>query len=310
MNRTGWLVNDCLTCIPGTNTFWHNLLEWVPLLVDKTRGYTDYSILADVIEMDVAQSTYIEKPYYIIRNGSYFRGINVQNIKTISLIQDILQNNMQLDVINRSDIVVFNTYYVFNKYKNKITATTIKICPLGIDFNFFKPIVDRHPDIPSNSIIFIGSSTNYPKGFSIMLDIIYKTDYHFCLIMKDNFSIDHFPSHIKSRVRVFNSVNQYMVRLLINSCMIAVCTSYEETQHLAGIECGACNIPIVAREIGFYYDCRNDTDWGLIADDTTFIEKIKYVMDHRSEFNPRDYLIQKYSLEICRKNWIDIIESM
>ena len=25
--KTGWLVNDTLTCIPGTKTIWHDLLE-------------------------------------------------------------------------------------------------------------------------------------------------------------------------------------------------------------------------------------------------------------------------------------------
>ena len=37
----GWLVNDCLTCIPGTKTFWHDLLEWIPTLEDKTDFHTD-----------------------------------------------------------------------------------------------------------------------------------------------------------------------------------------------------------------------------------------------------------------------------
>ena len=48
MNK-GWLVNDCLTCIPGTKTLWHDLLEWMPNLIDKTNGYTDFRYLADTI---------------------------------------------------------------------------------------------------------------------------------------------------------------------------------------------------------------------------------------------------------------------
>ena len=53
MNKTGWLVNDTLTCIPGTITFWHNLLEWNPYLIDKTNGYTNFSVLSQNILNDI-----------------------------------------------------------------------------------------------------------------------------------------------------------------------------------------------------------------------------------------------------------------
>ena len=61
----GWLVNDCLTCIPGTKTFWHDLLEWIPNLMDKTNGYTKFGELSSRIEEESKQSF----PDYIIRNA-------------------------------------------------------------------------------------------------------------------------------------------------------------------------------------------------------------------------------------------------
>jgi len=297
--RIGWLVNDCLTCIPNTKTFWHNLLEWFPNLIDKTNGYTDYLILADIIEKEMQKS----KPSYIIRNGSYFRKIYT-DVYTISLIQDILSGTYlekQIEVINSSDTVVFNTEYVYNKYKKYINNNVkISIIPLGIDFTFFKPIEEKHPDVLENSIIYIGSSLNYPKGFNVLLDIIKNTKYNFCLVMKDDFKFDH------SRIRVFNKVNSETVRLLINSCILGICTSYEETQHLSGIECIACNKPMVSREVGVYYDNRNDSSWGCIADDSNFIEKIDYVINNLSNFNPRNSFINKYTTDICRENWSKI----
>jgi glycosyltransferase involved in cell wall biosynthesis len=307
--KTGWLVNDCLTCIPGTTTFWHNLLEWIPQLIDKTNGYTSFSVLNTNIENQYNEA--IIKPSYIIRNGTYFPKLNIP-IKQISLIQDIqIYNPIQLDVINNSEIVVFNTEYVYNKYKNIINNCNIKICPLGIDFNFFKPDNIYHKDVLPNSILFIGSSTNYPKGFNIMLDImINMPNQNFCLIMKDNYSIHNLPLNIQNRVKIFNRIDQETVCKIINTCICAVCTSYEETQHLSGIECGACNIPIIAREVGIYFDCKNNKDWGLIADDTNFIEKIEYVIKNINDFNPREYFIKKYSTEICRQNWINIIETI
>ena len=111
-----------------------------------------------------------------------------------------------------------------------------------------------------------------------MLDIIVKmTDQNFCLIMKDTFSIHQIPEIARHRVRIFNRIPSSLVRVIINSCNLAVCTSYEETQHISGIECAACNIPIVARAVGVYYDNMNIQGWGLIADDSNFINRINFI---------------------------------
>ena len=310
--KIGWLINDCLTCIPGTTTFWHNLLEWFPELIDKTNGYTDYSVLASTIENQLISSQ--SSPYYIIRNGTYFRKINT-DVKQISLIQDVQSNGLfqqQVDVINNSNVVVFNTSYVYNKYKNYVNNNVlVKICPLGVDFDFFRTIQERHPDVLPNSILFIGASNNYPKGFNILMDIIKKMDTHnFCLIMKDGFTDDNLDVSIRNRVKVFNRVNKETVRLLINSCTAAVCTSYEETQHLSGIECAACNIPIIARSVGVYYDTKDDLRWGCLADDTTFVQQIHYVLDNITTYSPRQCFMEKYSTEICKQNWNNIINEL
>jgi glycosyltransferase involved in cell wall biosynthesis len=309
MDKIGWLVNDQLTGIPGTTTFWHNLLYWFPNLIDKTGGYTDYSILANIIEHNLESS---KPPRYILRNGSYFRKINT-DIKTITLIQDILIDNIQqIETINSSDIIVFNTNYVFEKYKRHVDdITKIRICPLGIDFNFFKPIDVRHDSVLPNSILFIGSSLNYPKGFNVMLDIIQQMeDINFCLVMKDNYSIHNLPESVRHRVIIFNKITQDILLKIINSCICTICTSYEETQHLSGIECGACNIPIVARLVGVYYDSKDDNEWGVIADDTNFVQKLYYVLNNKHIFNPREYFIKKYSNEVCKENWINIINEI
>jgi glycosyltransferase involved in cell wall biosynthesis len=217
-----------------------------------------------------------------------------------------------VDIINHSSVAVFNTNYVYRKYIDYISpSTTVKICPLGVNFDFFRPIPDRHPGVLPDSVIFIGASTDYPKGFNVLLNIIHSMpDQTFCLVMKDDFSINGIPPEDRHRVRIFNRVNQETVRLLINSCIAAVCTSYEETQHLSGIECGACNIPIVARMVGVYYDNREDPRWGRLADDSSFVNTLRYVVSKRDRFSPRECFIEKYSTEICRRNWLNIIQSL
>lgn len=302
MNKEGWLINDCLTCIPNTRTFWHDLLDWFPNLKDKCDGYTDYSILAQKIE------SLPNRPNYIIRNGSYFRKLNI-DVPTFSLIQDTMNNAIQTDVINSSTCVVFASKQTYDIYKNRINPKNVRIIEQSSDFNFFKPIFEKHPDVLPNSIIFIGDSSYEKKGFHRVLNLIdTMRDFNFCLVMKDNTTLDIIPEHNRNRVRIFNRVDRNTVRLLINSCVCAICTSGNEEGHFAGIEIGACDIPMVSRPMGCYLDRKDDKSWGLIADDEDFPTKIKYVINNRQKFSPRKYYSKEYTLERCHEKWKSLIE--
>jgi hypothetical protein len=50
--------------------------------------------------------------------------------------------------------------------------------------------------------------------------------------------------------------------------------------------------------------------WGAIADDTNFIEKINFVLSNIGNYSPRKYFIDKYSTNICKQNWIDLINKI
>jgi len=300
-NKKGWLVNDTLTCIPNTRTFWHDLSDWFPNLEDKCNGYTDYSVLAQTIE------SIDGRPDYIIRNGSYFRRLNI-DVPTFCLIQDTSDNPMQTEVINTSTCVVFASKETHNLYKDRINPNNVRVIEQSSDFDFFKPISERHPEVLPNSIIFIGDSSHEKKGFHRVLNLIETmTDFNFCLVMKDDTSINDIPQHSRSRVRIFNKVNRDTVRLLINSSVCAICTSGNEEGHFAGIEIGACDIPMVARPMGCYLDRKDDKSWGLISDDENFPETIRYVVNNRHTFTPREYYSKEYTLERCREKWEDLI---
>lgn len=300
--KIGWLVNDCLTCIPNTRTFWHDLLDWFPDLCDMTFGHTDYSVLADRIE-----SLGI-KPDYIIRNGSQFRKLNI-DVPTFCLIQDTMNNPMQTEVINSSTVVVFASKHCYEKYKDRISPKNVRIIQQSSDFNFFKPIPERHPEVLPNSVLFIGDSSVVKKGFNIVLDIIQKmSDFNFCLVMKDNTTLESIPEYCRNRVRIFNRVNRETVRLLINSCVVAICTSGYEEGHFAGIEIGACDVPMVTRPMGCYLDRSDDMSWGEYAKDDEFPEKIREVVVNRSRQSPRKQYSKEYTLERCREKWQAVID--
>lgn len=299
--KKGWLINDCLTCISGTKTFWHDLLDWLPNLQDKTDGFTQASKIVKKIEELVNIES---NPDYIIRNASYFNHINIKTY-VISLLQDIIKNSMQYKVLDKSNIIVVPSLYMYEQYKGKYQSK-LRLIPLGIDFDLFKPLqnrklLEKELGILPNSILFVGSSKNYPKGFNIVLDLIKNTNYNFCLVMKDDYKIIH------NRVKVFNKVSHKDLLKIYNACSLLICTSKVETQHLAGLEAAACNLPIIATDVGIYYS-RESGIWGEKVNNYDFISKIKKVFNNLNYYSPREYFLKRdYDTQSCKKKWLNLV---
>ena len=299
MNKTGWLVNDCLTCIPGTKTLWHDLLEWMPNLVDKTNGYTDFRHLADVIE---SQAT-TDRPDYIVRNASYFRKLNVDSF-TISLMQDPF-NGGQLDVLNSSDVVVFNSEYMRQSCINQINPKKETVIPLGVDFDFFRPLgrsFRKELGIPERAILFIGADNKW-KGFDRVRWLIDNTDLNFCLVMKDGISINN------DRCVTFNSVDHSTLLKIINSCSVCLCTSVMETQHLSSIEAGACGLPVITTNVGIHYG-KEGSQWGEKIPDGSNVEDIQDIILKAlgSQYETRERFIEfGYDKISCQNSWSKLL---
>lgn len=291
----GWLVNDCLTCIPGTKTLWHDLLECMPNLIDKTSGYTNYRYLARSIEIQAATGC----PDYIIRNASYFRKINLDSF-TISLMQDPF-NGSQLDVLNSSDVVVFNSEYMRQSCIDQITPKKEVVIPLGVDFNFFRPLgksFRKELGIPERAILFVGADNKW-KGFDKVRWLINNTDLNFCLVMKDNVRINN------DRCVTFNSVDHSTLLKIINSCSVCLCTSTMETQHLASIEAGACGLPVVTTNVGIHFNKSGD-QWGEKISDESSGKEISDIIIKalNSKYRTRDCFMEfGYDKASCQNAW-------
>ena len=148
-------------------------------------------------------------------------------------------------------------------------------------------------------------TNDYPKGFDVLRALIDSTSLNFCLVMKDDFKIDH------PRVRVFNRVSRDLILKVYNSCKVMLCTSRMETQHLSGIEAGACGIPVVATNVGIYFDKENG-EWGRKATDAnSFAQEIDYVFKHYDSFHPRKHFLGLgYDQASCKKRWCEIVASL
>lgn len=68
---------------------------------------------------------------------------------------------------------------------------------------------------------------------------------------------------------------------------------------------------MVATNTGFYCDCSDTEEWGVLADDTNFIEKINYVMNNLDKFSPRDCLSKRgFTFDACKQSWLDIVKKI
>ena len=297
----GWLVNDCLTCIPGTKTFWNDMMEWFPFIQDKTNGYTPFTELSKRIENESIMNGI---PDFILRNATFFRKLNIP-CKHISFLQDCYVDKtrikmMQIDVCNNSDMVVYNSNYIQSRYMNHIKSESTVI-PIGTDFDFFYPMKNKKElsekwGVLKDSILFIGS-TNKIKGFDKILWLIENTNYNFCLVMKDDFVINN------KRVKVFNKVNQISIREIINCCSMLICSSIVETFHLSGVEAAACNIPLLVTDVGVYYGME-DGEWGCKIKNDNYLNGIEYIFKNLESFCPREkFIFLGMDKKTCRYEW-------
>ena len=312
IKKRGWLVNDCLTCIPNTKTFWHDLLENIEGLEDKIFGYTPFNKLSKKIERELF---WHRKPDYIIRNATFFRPIKTK-VPQICLLQDFYDEKKfleeQLPVINSCNTVVINSPYIqeiVKPYLNKLSKTRIEMIPMGVDADFFDPcILEKDEKIASeinkDSILFIGAATIWPKGFDLLMHLVDNTNYNFVFVMKDDFKISH------PRIKVYNKIDQSKLKQIMINCRMAVCTSKLETFHLAGIESMLMNLPIATTNTGIYkeFEDNKDETWGVKFDEKNIIERVDYLYNNAEKYSPRKFILEKnLTKNSTMKKWKDLI---
>jgi len=299
VNRLGWLVNDQLTSIPETRTFWHDLLEWIPGLAFRTGSYVDYSHLADVVEASYRIDA--EKPQYIIRNSGFFRWIDLP-VVTISFVQDLVDAE-QVRVIKQSQVAVFNSIYMRSRFEE---VENSRVIPIGVNTSVFRPMGKeacrvKYGILPE-SIVWVGARTSV-KGYETLKGIIESTPYNYCLVLKD--SPD--PDWINERVRVLSRIPMGAMAEVYNACSMLLCTSPMETQHLASLEALACDIPVVSPPCGVWYDTASGT-LGLRVMDSRYLDAIRWVQNSPDSFQPREFLLSSpYTGEACRQSWQKVL---
>ena len=294
---TAWLVNDSLGQL-GEKTFWHDLLEWFPEL--KFKGYS-FDTLRDRLHMERGD------PDFIIRNATYFPWLDHYHCPVISFVQDIVDDSKlrdwQAEVIDKSDIVVMNS--ISTEIAADVTdLAKTAIIPIGTDKNLFRDYGVHRKNKP---LLFVGSK-NKVKGFDILQELINALgwNYNWNVVLKDA------PINVGPNVRCYSRVSQPQLCEIMNESSVLVCTSRRETQHLAGIEAGFTNLPIVAPDVGIYRQLVSSEYWGKMVFDTTMREYEEAIEDVLSkDYNVRDHFLNLgLDKESCRCKWTEVINEI
>ncbi len=247
------LVNDALSQL-GERTFWSDLLDWFGCDFVGC----EYSGLPGMVDYHLREKCQ-DGASLIIRNATYFPPLKT-NVPTISLLQDIItegpQREMQEAVIKSSRITVFNSAFTVSKYEN-VKDFTSRVISLPVDFDIFQPGnamgLQQSLALPNNCICWVGASQGAAgnvKGWDIFLSIVRTNpDLQFVAVFKDEQ-----PEYAPLNLRMFTRLKQHELARVIGACRVGLCTSRMESQHLAGIEMGACGLPLVVPPVGCYWN--------------------------------------------------------
>jgi glycosyltransferase involved in cell wall biosynthesis len=307
------LVNDALNQL-GEHTFWNDLVEWFGM--EFVGG--DYATLADAAYRYAVYKVADEPTSLIVRNATWFPPIK-SDVPTISLLQDIIPDGemrkMQEAVIKSSAAVVFNSEFTASKYVplvNRGNGTII--IPLPVDFSLFTPQnamgCQQALSLPDGCVIWVGASqgaAGQVKGFDIFLRIVRTNpDIPFVGVFKDAA-----PDSVPPNLRVYTRLSHGDLVKVIGACRVGLCTSRTESQHLAGIEMGACGLPMVAPPVGVYWQ-RDPMEFpGLVVKDGAYAGAIRSLLLKGHSLDAiRDYWRKEFDKPVIKAAWTKLIEEV
>lgn len=294
-----WIVNDYLTCVPGTKTFWHMLLE-IKGTIDKTG--VDFTRLAEKIENDPNPCD------LIIRNASFFRTMN-KSAKQIAFLQDRNEDDpMQIDVCRKSDCVVFNSEYTKSAY-DKCGFANTRVIPIGVNEALFKPMATNRMFQNDRPVgIFVGDY-NSTKGTDIFEQVARRKSYiNFIYVSKQGMTI-----RLPNVANFPGGVNELGMSKLYNSATFSIMCSPVETLHLASIEACLCDKPAIGTNTGWFANYFGPAA-GLVVPNPSveeFCKAIDQVVESPSNFSPREHILKTpFVWSNCREEWTKLIQEV
>jgi len=146
------------------------------------------------------------------------------------------------------------------------------------------------------------------KGFDIFLRVVrVNPDINFVAVFKDAA-----PDIVPPNLRTYTRLTHAELVRVIGACRVGLCTSRTESQHLAGIEMGACGLPMVVPPVGVYWK-RTGMPGMLLPENPSITDYNQTVRLLAAQSGPntngiRIYWQREFDKPVIKAAWTKLIE--
>lgn len=301
------VANDIAGGSMGEKVLWNYLIEGLPnayALDYKVTGATHSNFPSKAKKFI---SKHHPQTKVVIQNASFIKRVDPSRF-TIAFLQDDLRSMgrhsiEQELVLKTSNKIVTNSIATSLSYDNFDSA----ILPIGLDSSLFKQLDKdklrkKYGYKKSEKMgIFVGNFSPV-KGWDEVKKVIEENnDIKWILVTKRQETCD------LSNVRVFRRMPQEILAELLNCADFFILGSPVETQCLAALEAGLCNIPLVMHRVGIFkqFSLSDLNKLGIFSDDLgNAVFNI-----YKKQYHPRRLILKKkLTISDTVDSWKKIVE--
>jgi glycosyltransferase involved in cell wall biosynthesis len=194
-----------------------------------------------------------DQPKVGIQNATWAHPNTCNARRTIAILQDNIIRMWndpvpQRATLDAADVVVCNGTLIAADY-HLICGAKTRVIPIGIDVEFWTP-KERAPHRGRPRVVFVGDVAPH-KGYEIIAALARKRrDLDWTFVLK------HDVGHDRELGWTFVACAPETVRGVLQDAEVFILGSPVETQCLAALEAMACDVPVVMRPTGVFYDWR------------------------------------------------------
>jgi glycosyltransferase involved in cell wall biosynthesis len=301
------ICNDLVTGSMGEKVLWDFLLETIPGSVG-----VDMRVVGSSGDFAAKARNYLRQYHpdtrIIIQNATFIDFIDASRF-TIAFLQDNLRamgraSEQQDSTLRRANLRVANSIQTAASYPD----FTFAVIPVGINTDLFQPLpretVRTELGFGSGPVgIFVGCFAEV-KGWSRIVECIRSfPEITWILVSKYD------ESFVAPNTRVYNRIPQPFLVKLLNCANFFIIGSPVETECLAAVEAGLCDIPVVMRNVGIFqeFSAVERSRIGVFGDD--FICNIHAVL--QGSFAPRQVILQRpLSVKDSMEQWSRLLNQI
>lgn len=299
------IINDLVAGTLGEKVLWEFMLEKLP----GAYGVDKRVVGSDNFEKEAKK--YIGNNYpntkIIIQNASFINYIDPSRY-TIVFLQDNLRamqkkSSTQEKNLKKADLVITNSLEIAYSYDE----FDMEIIPIGVNHELFKPMnkeaARKKAGLTSHKKIgiFVGDLSEVKGWEKIEQCIEINQDIFWIIVTKDD------RQYKADNAVIYHRIPQKQLAVLLNAADFFILGSSIETQCLAAIEAGLCNVPIIMRPIGIFshFSEEERSKIGIFGDD--FQKATSSIFTKR--FTPRKELLTKnVTIDASIRKWGKLLQ--